>query len=100
MPTRIARHGSALSRDNNKGRINIKNSVYKKDKNSLEENCVCNTCCNYSRSYIHHLFKSNEILGLQLLSLHNIFFMNSMMQEIRRSIENNNFEEIKRNWIF
>ena len=100
MPTRIARHGSALSRYNSKGRINIKNSIYKKDQNSLEENCACSTCNNYSKSYIHHLFKSNEILGLQLLSLHNIFFMNSMMKEIRKSIDNNNFEEAKKNWIF
>ena len=100
MPTRIARHGSSLTKFNKKGRINIKNSIYKEDKNPLEVDCECNICENYSRSYIHHLFKSNEILGLQLISLHNLFFMNSMMKDIRKSIINDNFDCVKRKWIY
>ena len=98
MPTRIARHGVALTRNYSRGKINIKNSIYKKDQNPLDVGCICNTCINYSRSYIHHLFKANEILGLQLISLHNLFFMNLMMENIRKSIKNNNFEQAKKNW--
>ena len=98
MPTRIARHGASLTRYNSKGKINIKNSIYREDQSSLEEGCRCETCLNYSRSYIHHLFKSNEILGLQLLSLHNVFFMNFMMEKIREAILNDNLEEEKKRW--
>ena len=98
MPTRIARHGASLTRYNSKGKINIKNSIYREDQSSLEEGCDCETCLNYSRSYIHHLFKSNEILGLQLLSLHNVFFMNFMMEKIREAILNDNLEEEKKRW--
>ncbi|MBI29627.1 MAG: Queuine tRNA-ribosyltransferase [Alphaproteobacteria bacterium MarineAlpha5_Bin11] len=98
MPTRIARHGVALTRENSKGKINLKNAKYKNDKNPLELGCKCNTCTNYYRSYIHHLFKSGEILGLQLISLHNIYFMNFMMQTIRDSIKNDNFENAKNDW--
>tara|TARA_B100000029_G_scaffold515709_1_gene624114 strand:- start:3863 stop:5056 length:1194 start_codon:yes stop_codon:yes gene_type:complete len=99
MPTRIARHGSALSKFEKKGKINIKNSIYKSDKNQLEKDCKCTTCINYTKSYIHHLFKSNEILGLQLLSLHNLHFMNLMMQDIRNAIKNDTFEISKKKWI-
>ena len=98
MPTRIARHGAALTRNLPKGKINIKNSKYKTDQNPLEVGCNCNTCRKYTRSYIHHLFKANEILGLQLISLHNLFFMNLMMEDIRKSIKNDNFKEVKKNW--
>ena len=98
MPTRIARHGSALTRNLSKGKINIKNSKYKIDQNPLEIGCNCSTCRKYTRSYIHHLFKANEILGLQLISLHNIFFMNLMMEDIRQSIKNDNFKEVKKSW--
>ena len=98
MPTRIARHGAALTRNLFKGKINIKNSKYKTDQNPLEVGCNCSTCKKYTRSYIHHLFKANEILGLQLISLHNLFYMNLMMEDIRKSIKNDNFEEVKKNW--
>ena len=91
MPTRIARHGTALSQNIEKGKINIKNSRYKDDQNPLELDCFCLTCKNYTRSYIHHLFKSQEILGLQLISIHNLYFMNAMMQNIRSAIENDCF---------
>ncbi len=99
MPTRIARHGSALTKFDQKGKINIKNSVYKTDKNPLERDCKCTTCINYTKSYIHHLFKSNEILGLQLLSIHNLNFMNLMMKDIRNAIKNDTFEIYKKKWI-
>tara|TARA_B100001123_G_scaffold451144_1_gene627686 strand:+ start:6527 stop:7738 length:1212 start_codon:yes stop_codon:yes gene_type:complete len=98
MPTRIARHGTALSQNIEKGKINIKNSRYKDDQNPLELDCFCLTCKNYTRSYIHHLFKSQEILGLQLISIHNLYFMNAMMQNIRSAIENDCFLDKKNEW--
>tara|TARA_B100000700_G_C14819290_1_gene749042 strand:- start:251 stop:937 length:687 start_codon:yes stop_codon:yes gene_type:complete len=98
MPTRIARHGSSLSKNKKDGKINIKNSIYKNDSKSLEIDCNCYTCKNYSRAYLHHLFKAKEILGLQLISQHNLFFMNEMMKVIRKSISNDNFEQEKQNW--
>ena len=76
----------------------IKNSIYKNDSKSLEIDCNCYTCKNYSRAYLHHLFKAKEILGLQLISQHNLFFMNEMMKVIRKSISNDNFEQEKQNW--
>ena len=77
-PTRLARHGSALIRNNN-AKININNSQYENEKKPIDENCLCETCKNYSLSYIHHLLKTNELLALQLITLHNIFYMNFLM---------------------
>ena len=96
-PTRLARHGSALTRSK-EGKININNSRYAKDRNPIDINCICNTCSNYSLSYIHHLFKTNELIGFNLLSLHNIFFMNNLMQIIRKAIEADKLDEEERNW--
>ena len=96
-PTRLARHGSALTRSK-EGKININNSRYAKDRNPIDINCICNTCSNYSLSYIHHLFKTNELIGFNLLSLHNIFFMNNLMQIIRKAIEVDKLDEEERNW--
>ena len=75
-PTRLARHGSALMRTKN-GRINVKNSNHREDLLPIDENCNCITCRNYSKSYLHHLFKSDEMLGFQLITIHNIYFMNT-----------------------
>ena len=96
-PTRLARHGAALIR-NIHGKINIKNSVYKESLGPIDEKCACSTCKNYSLSYLHHLFKSEELLGLSLVTCHNIYFMNALMEYIRASIKNDNFEEAKKNW--
>ena len=76
----------------------IRNDWHDNITNPLEIGCNCSTCRKYTRSYIHHLFKANEILGLQLISLHNIFFMNLMMEDIRQSIKNDNFKEVKKSW--
>ena len=96
-PTRLARHGSALTK-NKIGKINIKNSIYKDDLHPIEKNCGCTVCKNYSRSYIHHLLKSDELLSFQLISSHNIYFMNNLMEYIRKAINENNFEEAEKNW--
>ena len=97
IPTRLARHGGALTRKK-KGKINIKNSKYENDKNPIETDCLCEVCKNYSLSYLHHLFKSNELTGLNLLTLHNIFYMNKLMDFIRTSIEKNRLNEAEREW--
>jgi len=96
-PTRIARHGTALIR-NKLGKLNIKNSSYREDLNMLEKNCICSTCQNYTRSYLHHLFKIDEMLGMQLLTIHNIHYMNKMMEFIRTSINNDRFEDAQKEW--
>ena len=96
-PTRIARHGTALVR-NKIDKINIKNSKYRVDFNKLDDLCECNTCTNYTRSYLHHLFKAEEILGLQLLTIHNVQYMNSMMQFIRDAINNDSLDQAQNEW--
>ena len=96
-PTRLARHGAALMKTRS-GKINIKNSSYKDDLRFLDENCNCITCCNYSKSYLHHLFKSEELLGLQLITIHNVFFMNNLMSYIREAIKTDSLEEAENRW--
>ena len=87
-------------RSNNTKRItiNIKNATYREDFNKLDELCKCSTCNNYTRSYLYHLFKIDEILGLQLLTIHNIHYMNSMMHYIREAINNNSFDQAQDKW--
>ncbi len=97
-PTRLARHGSALIRGK-KGKINLKNSIYKSNFSPIDKLCSCYTCRNFTLSYLYHLFSSQELLGLQLLTNHNIFFMNKLMQTIRESIKNNNFKDKKKEWL-
>ena len=96
LPTRSGRNGQAFT---SIGEINIRNAKYKNDKNSLDPNCDCRTCLDYSRAYLNHLFKSNEILGLILLSDHNIFFYQSMMKQIRISIENREIEKFSKDFL-
>ena len=98
-PTRIARHGWALKKTAERFRINIRNSRFREDQRPLESDCSCYTCMNFSRSYIHHLIKANEILGLQLLTQHNIAFMNRLMEAIRTSISQGKFLEVKKEWL-
>jgi queuine tRNA-ribosyltransferase len=83
MPTRVARHGAALTPY---GRVNAKGAVYARDERPIEEGCTCYTCQNFSRAYIRHLLKAQEILGLYLLSLHNIAFLIRHMENIRNAI--------------
>ena len=97
-PTRLARHGAALVRGR-KGKINIKNIEYKENINPIDKNCLCYTCKNFTLSYLHHLFASHELLGLQLITNHNIFFMNSLMKTIRTAIKNNDFEIKRKEWL-
>jgi queuine tRNA-ribosyltransferase len=83
MPTRVARHGAALTRD---GRINMKNLAHARDQRPVDAECDCYCCQHYTRAYIRHLLKADEILGLMLLSIHNLRFLIHHMEQIRAAI--------------
>ena len=87
LPTRLARHGTALT---SRGKLVIRNNEYTRDWNRLDEECDCYTCRNYTRAYLRHLVKTNEILGMRLLSLHNLRFLTKLMERVRIEIENDN----------
>ena len=97
-PTRIARHGIMLSRLSTKG-INLNNSKFKNDHSFIDEECELPEINNFSKSYLNHLFKANEILGIVILSLYNIWFMNKFFEEIRVNIQNDTFEIFKKNFL-
>ncbi len=92
-PARNGRHGHAYT---NFGKLNLKNAKYELDERPIEEGCQCPACQHYSRAYIRHLLKAKEMLGLRLLVLHNLYFYNTMMEEIRKAIEEGNFSEYKK----
>ena len=87
LPTRLARHGTALT---SKGKLVIRNATYERDWGKLDDECDCYTCQNYSRAYIRHLVKTNEILGIRLISLHNLRFLTRLMEQVREAIEQDN----------
>lgn len=95
-PTRNARRGSLLTK---KGQIKITNKQYRNDKNPIEEDCTCFTCKNYTRSYLSHLIREQEFLGLRLASIHNLHFLSTLMQNIRKEIKENNFKNFKKQFI-
>ncbi len=92
-PTRNGRHGHLYT---NQGRINLFNARYELDSRPIEEGCGCPACRRYSRAYIRHLLKAGEMLGMRLCVLHNLYFYNNMMQEIRDALEQGCFSEYKR----
>ncbi|HRZ87148.1 MAG TPA: tRNA guanosine(34) transglycosylase Tgt [bacterium] len=96
MPTRNARNGTAFT---SVGKIPIKNGEFKNDLSPLDPVCSCDTCRQYSRAYIRHLFNANEILGLRLLSYHNLYFYLGMMKNIRSAVAGGTFREFKRDFL-
>ena len=92
LPTRIARNGTALTWN---GKVVIRNATYAKDWGPLDPECDCYTCKNYTRAYIRHLVKANEILGVRLLSIHNLRFLTKLMERVRIEIENDNLMNFK-----
>lgn len=84
MPTRIARNGAVMT---SQGRLTIRNAKYSKDFSKLDPECDCYTCTNYSRAYIRHLFNVNEILGARLATIHNLYFLIKLMENIRKAIK-------------
>lgn len=93
MPTRNARHGHAFTWD---GCRNLMNAKYKLDENPLDETCDCPVCRNFSRAYIHHLFKSGEMLAMRLSVMHNIYFYNTLLERIRQSMDEGCFTSFYR----
>jgi len=93
LPTRSGRTGQAFI---SRGTVNIKNARHILDQRPLDNNCDCHTCKNFSRAYLHHLFKAQEILGLMLLSLHNIHFYITLMKNIRNSIKLREFDKFEK----
>ena len=89
MPARNGRHGHLFTRQ---GILNIKNERYAKDDSPVEESCGCPLCTTYSRAYLRHLFKSQEMLGLRLAVSHNLYFYNRLMADIRDSLDNGSFQ--------
>ncbi len=92
MPSRNARHGQLFTK---KGIININNAKYERDDSPIDDTCDCPVCQNYSRAYLRHLFKSGEILGMRLAVIHNLYFYNNLMKEIRECLENGTFNDYK-----
>ena len=92
LPTRNARKGTCMT---SHGKLVIKNAQYAHDFRPLDEECDCYVCRNYSRAYLRHLFKANEILGMHLASFHNLYFLLNLMENIRKSIEGDNFLQYK-----
>jgi queuine tRNA-ribosyltransferase len=99
-PTRLGRHGAALVRDPaRRWKLNILNAGLREDDGPLEAACACYTCSRFSRAYIHHLFRSQELLGIRLVSLHNVAFLLDLMRQIRESIVAGRFAELRADWL-
>ena len=96
LPTRSGRTGQAFT---SRGTVNIKNARHILDERQLDKNCNCHTCSNFTRAYLHHLFRAQEILGLMLLSLHNIHFYLNLMKNIRFSIKNKKFDDFESSFL-
>ena len=92
LPTRIARNGTAMT---SHGKVVVRNATYERDWTPLDPECDCYTCRNYTRAYIRHLIKANEILGVRLLSIHNLKFLANLMERVRIEIENDNLGNFK-----
>ena len=92
FPTRIARNGTVLT---SKGRLVVRNAKYKEDFTPLDHNCSCYTCKNYSRAYIRHLFNVDEILGARLATIHNLYFLIKLMENIRKAIKEDRLLEYR-----
>jgi queuine tRNA-ribosyltransferase len=96
LPTRTARTGSALTRE---GRLNLRNARYARDQGPLDEGCPCPACTRFSRAYVRHLVNQHEVLGLRLLSVHNLRFLVDLASGARAAIERGAFATYKRDWL-
>ena len=105
-PTRLARHGMLFCHCEsneaipqiNKHRLNIKNSIFINDLSPIDPNCTCPVCKNYTRSYLHHLFSADEMTGMRLATIHNLYFMLNLMKETRKAINEDRFTELLNKW--
>lgn len=99
MPTRIARHGMALIKGAPNERINLMNARYKDDPTSLDDRMDISCSRDYSKAYIHHLFKANEMLAYQIVTQHNVAVINQLMREVREGIKNDNLDDVAKEWL-
>lgn len=97
-PTRIGRHGHALIRSPDTDHMNLRNARFREDPNPIDERCACPTCTTYSRSYLHHLLRAKELVVMQLLTQHNVYFMNEMMTAIRKGLMEGNLQAAETAW--
>jgi len=93
IPTKNGRNGQALT---SSGKLNLKNAVHKNDYSPLDSECPCEVCREYTKAYIHHLFRSGELLALRLLSLHNLYFLIQLVGSIKKSIRSGKFVSEKK----
>jgi len=96
LPTRLARNGTAFT---STGTLNLKNAEFAMDKRPIEENCACPSCREFARGYIRHLVKAEEILGLRLITLHNLHFYLDLMRQARDAIENGSFDSFRKQFV-
>ena len=96
FPTRVARNGMAMIHT---GRMNMKNKQYERDFRPIEESCGCYTCRNYTRAYIRHLYKSEELLAFRLVTIHNLYFLLQFMRDMREAIVEGNFSEFREHFM-
>jgi queuine tRNA-ribosyltransferase len=99
FPTRAANTGTLLVREAERFRIHIQNARFKKDPQPIENGCQCYTCRNYSRAYLRHLFMAGEPLAIRLAAIHNLYFVESLMREIRGSIQAGRLPALERTWL-
>jgi queuine tRNA-ribosyltransferase len=106
-PTRLARHGGVMVKAHywqnlgtkGKEHINLRNQCFQTDPLPIDETCECSTCQTYSRAYLHHLLKAGEILAINLLTLHNVFYMNALMSAIRKAILQDSLAQERKKWL-
>jgi queuine tRNA-ribosyltransferase len=96
LPTRLARNGTAFT---STGTLNLKNAEFAMDKRPIEENCACQACCKFTRGYVRHLVKAEEILGLRLITLHNLHFYLDLMRQAREAIEDASFDSFRKQFL-
>jgi len=96
LPTRLARNGTAFA---GSGTLNLKNAEFARDKNPIERDCDCPACQEYTRGYIRHLIKAEEILGLRLITLHNLHFYLNLMRQARNTIEKGTFDQFRKDFV-
>ena len=108
-PTRLARHGGALVRAqhwqdsgrdaNGHEHINLRNAHFRDDQAPIDTTCGCTTCASFSRGYLHHLLKAKELLALSAITIHNVFFMNRLMEAVRSAIRTNTLDAERKHWL-
>ena len=96
LPTRLARNGTAFTTT---GTLNLKNTEFAMDKSPIEENCICPACREFTRGYVRHLIKAEEILGLRLITLQNLHFYLDLMRQVREQIEKGSFAKFRKRFV-